>query len=532
MRKQVCKFLLLVPLIFAEPSLADHITVQGEVSGEWNTDTVLVTGDLAIPDGETLLIQPGTVVEFQGSFAFFVEGSIQASGFDKDSIFFRIADTTGFYTDTIPNGGWQGIRFNHNRITNEPSVFYKCCFSYGKMVSMDLATGNGGAIYINDYDHVMIDECHFHDNFATFNGGAVYLDSADVTIRNSVFINNRCGLSVSPWGYGGAVSSDNSSPDVRWNIFTGNSSTGCGGALSVRFKDCNIYNNVFTGNLSALGGALGVLHIPEIIYRINNNLLEGNSALYFGGGVATIDCSPIYINNTIINNQASYGGGFYCKDSISPDFYNTILWGNTAAVGSQGYLFEVFSQADFFNCDIEGGPVLFGGSGGGDAFSGTFEQCLDSIPGFLGYGDHPYSLGDNSPLIEMGTADTTGFYLPETDLAGAPRIFMNYIDIGAYEWIWVGLEEKTVTDNRLKVYPNPFTDHFTVEVDLKEDEPVFIEVFDMMGRKVSEIYRADAVKGVNQFLVNNINDIGGIVLLRLTCGQQVSNSKLYIISHR
>ena len=104
-------------------SLADHITVSGEVSGEWNTDTVLVIGDLTVPDGENLLIQPGTVVEFQGSFALYVEGSISAIGLEDDNIFFQVADTTGFFTDTIPDGGWRGIRFDHNRNSNDLSVF-------------------------------------------------------------------------------------------------------------------------------------------------------------------------------------------------------------------------------------------------------------------------------------------------------------------------------------------------------------------------------------------------------------------------
>jgi hypothetical protein len=65
-------FLFIVGSAFPVLALADHITVQGEVSGVWNADTVLVTGDLTVPDGENLLIQPGTVVEFQCSYAFFV----------------------------------------------------------------------------------------------------------------------------------------------------------------------------------------------------------------------------------------------------------------------------------------------------------------------------------------------------------------------------------------------------------------------------------------------------------------------------
>ncbi len=443
-------------------TLADHITVQGEVSGVWNADTVLVAGDLSVPDGENLLIQPGTVVQFQGSFAFYVEGSVNASGSGYDSIFFQIADTTGFAVDSIPDGGWGGIRFDHNRATNEMSTFYRCRFSFGKNVSENTMTGNGGAMSIRAFDKVLIDECHFSDNFAVYNGGAVALDSSDITIRHSVFSRNRCGKTVSPWGYGGGVSSDNSSPEIRWNTFSGNSSTGVGGGLCVRYQDCNVYNNIFTGNVSGLGGGLCILHIPVINYRVNNNLLVGNTAVYFGGGVATMDSDPIYINNTIVYNTASYGGGFYCKDSISPDFYNTIFWGNTAAVGPQGYLFEVYSQADFFYCDVEGGPELFGGSGGGEAFFGAYEQCLDEDPEFFDYSGFPYQLNpQSSPCIDAGTTDTNGFFLPEYDLANLPRIWGGSIEMGAYESVYEGLPEQTGED-AIQIWPNPTNGKFQI----------------------------------------------------------------------
>jgi hypothetical protein len=531
------KLFLILLISFALPKLilADHITVQGEVSGEWSTDTVYVTGDITIPNGETLVIQPGTIVEFQGSFAFYVDGSIQASGNDVDSIFFQVADTTGFHNDTIPDGGWRGIRFDHNRNTNETSIFYRCRFSHGKNVNEDLILGNGGAVQIRTYDKVSINECLFVDNFAIYNGGAVALDSANICITNSVFSRNRAGLTVAPWGYGGAISSDNSTSEIRWNIFTYNSSTGVGGGLSVRYRDCNVYNNIFRGNTSGIGGALCFGHIPETEHRVNNNLLDGNYAVYFGGGVATLIANPIYINNTIVNNTAMYGGGFYCKDSISPDFYNTIFWGNQAGVGPTGYLFEVNAQADFFNCDVQGGPALFGGSGGGAAFSGKYDHCLDQDPKFLDYGEFPYQLDPElSPCIDAGATDTSGFFLPEYDLAQLPRSWGGNIDMGSYEYVYEGVNEINGNDGLIKIYPNPFSDHFTVEIDSQEDENVRIEAFDMIGRKVFEHLSFLKAKCDNIFPVEpGIENISGkILLLKISEGNKTSTLKVIQISHR
>jgi hypothetical protein len=460
-------------------AICDHVIVQGTVSGTWSADTVFVAGDLLVEDGSNLAISPGSTIIFNGIFNIRVDGSIQALGTQSDSILFTMADTAGFSIDTIPGGGWGGIRFDRNRMTNDSSIFQYCHFEFGKLVNADPVTGHGGAIYANDFDKIRISHCLFRDNFATYNGGAVYLDSASVVIRNSYFTRNRAGLSVAPWGYGGAVCSDNSSPEIYWNIFENNSSTGVGGALAVRFLDCNVYTNIFTGNYSALGGGFGFLHIPECTHRINTNLVAENASTFFGGGVANLNASPIYVNNTIVYNQSTYGGGFYCKDSVSPDFYNTIIWGNSAAVGSQGYLFEVYSQADFFNCDVQDGPELFGGSGGGPAFFGAYESCIDSYPDFLMTGDFPYALSDDSPCYDGGSPDTTGFLLPETDLAGNPRYSHAFVDIGAYEVVWVGME--AWDEGGLEIWPNPTAGKFRVRSSEFGVEVKRVELYSLTG---------------------------------------------------
>jgi predicted outer membrane repeat protein len=485
MQRNITKLLILfIPLMLPFAALADHITVSGEVSGEWSADTVLVTGDLTVPDGHNLLIMPGTIVEFQGSFAFFIKGSVTAEGSPDENIVFRMADTAGFSVDSIPDGGWRGIRFDHNRTSNDSSAFVNCRFNNGKMVGNDPLIHNGGAIYVNNYNKVIIEGCFFQDNFATYNGGAIYLDSANISIIHSSFTNNRCGPAIAPYGYGGAICSDNSSPDIRWNVFDNNVSTGVGGGLAVRFKDCNLYDNIFSSNVSGLGGGFGFLHIAESSHRIINNLVAGNYAVYFGGGVANLVASPIYINNTIVYNQAMYGGGFYCKDSVMPGFYNTIIWGNTAGVGDQGYLFEIYSQAGFFNCDVQGGPALFGGSGGGVAFSGAWEKCLDTIPGFVGTGDHLYALAETSPCIDMGSSDTSGFMLPETDLAGNPRIVNNVIDMGAYEYWTVGVKDEYVSDDDVRIWPNPTEGKFRVQSEGFKLGVRKVELIDIFGKVV------------------------------------------------
>ena len=280
-----------------------------------------------------------------------------------------------------------------------------------------------------------------------------------------------------------------------------------------------------------MGGGFGFLHIPEIHYHISNNLVDGNFAVYFGGGVANIEASPVYINNTIVYNQAVYGGGFYCKDSISPGFYNTIIWGNTAAVGAQGYLFEIYSQADFFNCDVQDGPASFGGSGGGVAFSGAFEKCLDTIPGFIGSGEYPYALNDTSACIDMGSSDTTGFMLPETDLAGNPRIFNDIIDMGAYEWFTVGVKDEYGDDSQVKVWPNPTEGKFKVHPQAGgskfKAEIQRVELVDIFG-KVVVAY--EGLSDIDPIELDISNLPSGTYLLRILLGNEYINRKLLKVS--
>lgn len=533
MKEKAFKTLILITFFSsAKILMADHITVSGPVSGEWNADTVFVADDIYVPENTTLHIAPGTIVQFLGNFPVSVDGAIIADGSPDGRIIFQPADTAGFSVDSVPDGGWGGIRFDHVRITNDPSVFEYCHFMFGKKVSTDPLTGNGGAVFIKDYNNVTIENCLFDHNFATYNGGAVYLDSADITISRSTFTFNRCGPAIAPWGYGGAICSDNSSPEIRWNVFENNYSTGVGGALAVRYKDCNVYNNVFDGNASGLGGGFGFLHIPEINHRVNNNLIVNNSAAYFGGGVASLVASPIYINNTIAYNSAMYGGGFYCKDSVSPDFYNTVIWGNTAGVGPQGYLFEVYSQADFFYCDVEGGPSQFGGSGGGEAFFGAYEECLDTIPEFAGEGDFPFALDDNSPLIDLGSADTTGFFLPETDLAGAPRQFGRQLDIGAYEWYFVGIGNQVEAEGQVKLWPNPFNEFVLIEINMNRRDDVVVEVINVNGR-INFMKRYDHLEeGKNILMVETRDFSEGLNLIRIKAEDMNCSVKAVKSLHR
>lgn len=467
---------------------ASSITVSGNVSGTWDVDTVRVVDDIDVEEDDSLFIMPGVRIEFRGSYSFYVRGVLKAMGTSSQPIVFDVMDTTGFSVDTIPGGGWNGIQFYYNVAPPDSSLIEYCIFRHAKAVSPDTLENHGGAMNIRYSGKLRVSHCVFENNFALLNGGAIYLDEANIVISHCGFMANRCGPAVFPWGYGGAICSDHSSPHIKCNLFEGNSSTGVGGAVAIRFRDARVHSNIFSENHSGLGGALGYLHYYEYPYSQCNNLLFGNTSEFFGGAVANIDAGPTFVNNTITGNASIYGGAFYVKDSLTPAVYNSILWNNSAQVGPEVYLWDALSSADFYYCDVEGGPELFGGSGGGAGYTGTYENNIDLNPLFT----ENYRLDDDaSPCMNTGTPDTSGLRLPTTDLDGMPRIDIHaqLIDMGCYEMQWVGIKDhdNSAGPCRIRTYPNPAVQKVNILLD-ETAESRILQIFNSTGQPSGQIH--------------------------------------------
>ena len=472
--------LLLATLFIVVNASATSITVTGKVSGTWNVDTVNVAGDIRINTDTSLTILPGTRVFFQGHFEVWVLGVIRALGSAENPILFTIADTTGFADTLSTSGGWHGFLFNQLDASADTSFFSFCRFEYGKAVGVDSTGKYGGAMRIFHWNKVVITDCEFFHNLAHKWGGAVYAKYSDITLRRTTFRGNRCGTPAVPYGYGGGLCSVHSNPVVQYCLFEANSSTGIGGGASFEYSDPVLQFNIFRQNFSGLGGGLGYLRsFPSHV--ASNNLVNGNQAMFFGGGIACIRCNTVFSNNTIVNNYAAYGGGFYANDSACPGNYNSILYGNSAALGQEVYIWDVNSAPGFLYCNVAGGIADFQGSGGQQGYHGIFENNLDTVPGFSGSIEYPFALVNSSPMVDRGTPDTSALQVPEKDLSGNYRIYNNRIDIGAYEWNpSTGITERQSDQLRVRICPNPVRSDFSVsfKVDLPGSFPISIYTLD------------------------------------------------------
>ena len=462
------------------------IYVSGDVSGFWSADTVKVIGEITIPNGEVLTIEPGTYIEFQDLFSFYIQGCLLAEGTEQDTITFAAVDT------------WHGIQFNETPATNDSSKIVYCKLQY---VSPD-NTCRGAATVIN-FSKLLISHCLISDNTLDYisGGGISCLNNSNPIIEYNIIQNNSSAIG------GGIYCNDNSHPIIKFNSIINNNAALTGSGIVCRnYSSPLISNNVISENSGGMAGGgivcetnssptiinniisynSALFLLPPLqatgggIYLHNsnsliiNNLIVGNLAVNYGGGIYCYESNPIIINNTIIENSSELAGGLCCASS-SPIVTNSIIWNN----GESNMLADLYSDPIVSYSDIQGD------------YSGVGN--INSNPLFWGTGEDPYSLSDDSPCVNVGIPDTTGLNLPELDLAANPRIFGGRIDMGAYENqnIIVGINENQIPHFSsliadLSNYPNPFNPTTTISFSLNTEimESAELSIYNLKGQKI------------------------------------------------
>jgi hypothetical protein len=316
---------------------------------------------------------------------------------------------------------------------------------------------NGYGIYGYGGDLLSIINAHISGN----SGRGVFMYNYSYSIVEDVIIENNSG---------GGMHCSFSNPDIRDVILRNNSASDGGGLYCANNSNPYLINVFITGNsVSGMGGGLYCSYISDP-YLVNTQI-TGNTANDNGGGIACMATSdPTFINATIANNASNnIGGAIYSYPSSSPAFINSVLWGNAPH--------EIYGNTvNMTYSDIQNG------------WEG--EGNIAEDPLFIGSGDYPYALSDDSPCINAGNPDTTGLNLPGFDLAGNQRYRGGRIDMGAYE-------NQNVTtfinpflpaeDFEFRCSPNPFSDELTIAYPLSESAYTSIEIYNSAGKKVKEL---------------------------------------------
>jgi len=278
----------------------------------------------------------------------------------------------------------------------------------------------------------------------------------------------------------------------------------------------------------------------EIDPMIIGNSISNNTSELGGGIACTDNCNPIITNCTISENIANYfGGGLFVNINCNPIITNSIFWADEALLsGNELYLNTEDCDPDFYYNDIHGGINSFG-IVAGCSFTGIYVNNIDSNPFFIDIGLHPYSIDYNSPCINAGKPDTTGLFLPQYDLADNPRIFNDRIDIGAYEWQGVEIQEEEIPHNSFIIsyisnYPNPFNSTTTISFSLIGESKVDLIVFNLKGQRVISLINNDLVEGDHSVVWNGIDETGksvssGVYFYRLQINGKDETKKKCIL---
>ena len=443
-----------ITLCFVSFNLFSQTSVNGEQSGTWTISgsPYYVTDSIVVPAGQTLTVEAGVTVNFQGNYKFHVAGKLIAIGTETDSIFF---------TTNNQSTGWGGIRFDE---TSEISELSYCKIEYGKTISNNFPDQHGGGIMLNNSD-ILLNNCVFENNEATGDdngmGGAIYaLNSTSQTqIIDCTFKNNHS------YGEGGAIklSGDN----------------------GANIENCKFINN------SVFYGGGGICLYGCYNTHIYKCLFAGNYTTYSAGGAAFLEGysqGVMFVNCTMINNQAQNGDGGGVEIAFSDaSFTNSIIYNNNGAYSDNIYLDYGYAEINYCNTSVP------------DDATGTNNINVDAQ--FVNPATGDFHLSENSPCIDAGIDSLTitdAYNQQITVIDLNPDEYYNTApDMGCYEY---GMTENIKTlNNSVSIYPNPADGILNIQT---EKKLLSVEISDISGKTVLK----------NKFLNsnNNIVDISGL----------------------
>jgi len=358
------KKIKLLPLliIITSVSLA-QTNVNGEQTGVWyvSNSPYLVTGDIIVPANQTLTIEPGVTVNFQGHNKITVNGKLEAIGTLSDTIYF----TADNHTE-----GWGGIVFDE--ATDISSMSF-CKIEFGKTSAS------------SDYPDI--------------HGGAMRLITSDIVCLNSVFQNNS---SLGSEGMGGAIYAINTGSSIETLTyftnckFINNQGYSEGGAIkftsdmNTEIKNCEFWNNT----TSYGGGAM--MFYSVIDTKIIKCLFVENNTLYSNGGaIETLGSGNTlsFKNCTIVKNSAQSGsGGAVALYYATADFVNCIVYENNSQYDDD----NIYVDAGSGSATVNYSNLIM------PQYNTTGNNNINTSPLFVDFDNNDFNLSESSPCIDAG----------------------------------------------------------------------------------------------------------------------------------
>ncbi|MBU1637024.1 hypothetical protein KKC97_05085, partial [bacterium] len=399
---------------------SEATSLSGNLSGTLSAGEYWVVGNIAVSEGDELVLEPGVQITFTGFYSFSVNGALTAIGTATDSIrFTRFESGNVDYWDKVGLQNGNTYRFEYcvfeyagagTIFNNAVLELVHCSFRY----NLDCLRGHGTL--------ALIDNCSFVENISDIEG-IIIIENVPAEepflIINSSFIDNDNG----DFGVIGSLSL-HGSDEIRIEncVFRSNSGI-MAGAVSVLDGRLTAVDCEFSGNNSWFAG--GIYCAADICEIVNCTFVENSPC---GARVGS--------NSTSINSCLfAYNNGTGIDFSDAPDaevqFCN--FWENTD--GSVGHPDE--------------GPLLLGQilTVNQNNDSSDVYYNISQDPMFVNLLEGDFHLLESSRCIDAG--DTT-----LTDPDGT------ICDIGAYYYTQPTaidpMLSMPVSHELLSNYPNPF----------------------------------------------------------------------------
>jgi parallel beta-helix repeat protein len=516
-------------LLGATGLFADTIP-GGDVSGNWyaSHSPYYIAGNIRVPAGDTLTIEPAVRVNFLGGYYFTVNGWLEAVGTGTDSIYFAggnrfvfsdAPDSSHLVYCSIVTTGPAVECNNSDPVISHSSVEggvygISVVLSSNPSVSDCIISNTGVGIFWNANTSGTVSGCTINNGY---NGG-VRKEAGNLTLTNCIIDN--CDWSGVYNRYGNLTLID-------CTISNDTVMTGPGGGVrsngdTLNLIDCTIRNNYAYSAPPYTDGGGGGVYCQDGTVTITNCTISRNGANHTsgtqigGGGIGLRNANATLSHCTIFDNIAAFsGGGIETNNSSShsliidhctidanesflswpgngiriigststADVTNSIISNNYGqgeyAIYNEGTL--VVDYTDFYR--NEGGdaggniPPGFGvldtTNHNGDSCDVYYNIFLD--PMFVDTVNRDYHLTRNSPCIDAG--DPLFAHDPDSTITDMGRYYFNQGGSGVEVSQPLRL---TPHASRLTVFPNPFAS-FAIVPGHKSER--FI-LYDISGRKV------------------------------------------------
>ncbi len=548
MNRQKLIPVILIVLMVVGSSLADE-HVSGEVEGTWTLEDspYFVDAAITLGAGDTLEIEPGVLVRFNGRYGFLISGVLLAVGTEEDSIF--------FYPRTTTPDSWLGLEF-YDRGADAGRLEY-CSIVYAfNGISLDGASpaiqGCDISAHSNvgmqiENSNVLVENCTFTSIGAT--GIAISGGSNPVISGCLISDCNNKGITMSS-GVAATIIDNVITRTVDHGIhmreaaacnLSGNRITECG-ERGIYVEQTN--NIRIVRNIVALNGSHGIyLYRCEGALILNNTIrFNENSGLYFY-------TSQSEVTGNIVQQQANNN-----RDAIFGQSFNGVLSYNCvyapsgdeyAGVNPGGHDINENPLLDDDYIPEEESPVIDAGDPRYQDPDGTrsdigalfFNQNLPPV--IITTSPEPFAEldGDQSVEFTIYAEDPNGHDISYTwfvndDEVGEGNIIdilfnrngdyivMALVDDGYYmgqvthEWSFVGINMFVVPDLEAELpeeftlhtpYPNPFNSTARFSIDAGRAGTVNISIFDLNGRIVQTIWNGRIMPGQSSFIIDGTN---------------------------